>query len=238
MISIYILEDELLLAEDLKSKLESLRYKIIGTGTSGEEAIGFMNKTTPDIALLDIDIEGEMDGIEVGSYLKKVLNIPVIYLTQFKDLQTFDKAKLVGPSSYLTKPVNIWDLVRAIELSITNASIAALPNNRGYLLERAFYLRSDQHTFEKVETEEILYLKASGAYTEIFTSQKVFLFSDNLSYFERRLLSPKLLRVHRSYIINIERVDRIEDMSLVINDVSIPIGKTYRKLLKEHFRMI
>lgn len=238
MISIYILEDELLLAEDLKSKLENLSYKVIGIGTSGADAIGFINKTIPDIALLDIDIEGEMDGIEVGSYLKKAFNVPVIYLTQFKDLQTFDKAKVVGPSSYLTKPVNIWDLVRAIELSITNASIASLPNNRGFLLEKAFYLRSNQQTFEKVATDQILYLKASGAYTEIITINRTFLFSDNLSYFERRLLSLKLLRVHRSWIVNIDKVDRIEDMSLIVRDTVIPTGKTYRKLIRDHFRMI
>ena len=238
MVSIILLEDELILAEDLKQKLESLNYNVIGIATSGEEAIALVNKKMPDLALLDINVRGEMDGLEVGSYFKKAFGLPIIYLTQFTDLQTFERAKMVSPNSYLTKPVNIWDLVRAIELSIASASVANLAGDHGYLLPKAFYLRNSEQSFEKVPVESILFLKASGSYTEIFTTEKKFMFSDNLSYFAKKLLVPGLIRVHRSWIINVDKVDRIEETNLVINDHKIPVGKTYKNVLKRYFTLI
>ena len=176
--------------------------------------------------------------MEVGSYFKKAFGLPIIYLTQFTDLQTFEKAKMVSPSSYLTKPVNILDLVRAIELSIARASVSNLPDNHGYILPKAFYLRNSEQSFEKVPIENILYLKASGAYTEIFTTKKKFTFSDNLSYFAKKLISPQLVRVHRSWVVNVEKVERIEETIMIIANQKIPVGKTYRDILKRYFKLI
>ncbi|MEQ9302451.1 MAG: response regulator transcription factor [Marinoscillum sp.] len=238
MINILLLEDELLLAEDLKQKLEHLNYNLSLIATSGEEVIAFVNKSIPDIAILDIEVAGEMDGLEVGSYLKKRFDMPIIYLTQFKDLQTFDKAKVIQPNFYLTKPVNIFDLVRAIELIIAQNAISKMPEQQGYLNPKALYLRSGEQSFDKVTIDEIFYLKASGAYTEVHTASKKYIFSENLSHFERNLNVPQLIRIHRSWIVNRDKVDRIEDSNLVINNERVTVGKTYKNAVKKHFKMI
>ena len=122
-IHILLLEDELLLAQDLKSKLEELGYGISHV-RSGEATLKQLKKEIPDLAILDIEIDGEMDGLEIGSYIRKTYNLPILYVTQFKDLQTFKRAKKSKPISYLTKPVNLWDLVRAIELSLEHTAIS------------------------------------------------------------------------------------------------------------------
>ena len=238
MINVLIVEDEIILARDLKGKLENLGYHVTGIAMTGYEAIQFANKNIPDVAIMDIDLQGEMDGFDVGSYFKKTYQLPVIYLTQFKDLETFEKAKRIKADSYLTKPVNIWDLVRAIELSISRNSLVQNSNDGEYLLQKAFYLRSTDHSFEKVPLKDILYLKASGAYTEIYTLKKKFTFSENMSFFERKLVAPQLLRVHRSWIINLDGVERIEDGMLVVNETKIPVGKTYKKNVMVHFQII
>ena len=232
------MEDEVILAQDTKAKLENLGYKVTGMAKTGYEAIQFANKSIPDLAIMDIDLQGDMDGFEVGSYFKKTYQLPIIYLTQFKDLETFEKAKRIHADSYLTKPVNIWDLVRAIELSISRNSIVQSNGGGEYLLQKAFYLRASDHSFEKVPVKEILYLKASGAYTEIYTEKKKFTFSENMSFFERKLVAPPLLRVHRSWLINLDRVERIEDGMLVIADEKISVGKTYKKMVMKHFNLI
>ena len=236
-ITILILENEFLLAEDLRGKLEDLGYTIIHT-SSGEETLKELKKELPDLAILDIEIDGEMDGLEVGSYIKNTYNIPIIYLTQFKDLQTFQKAKKAKPISYLTKPVNFWDLIRAIELSLEQSAIAINKSDENYLLSSAIYLKSSDQCFEKVPVEDIFFLKAAGAYTEIYTKTKKFVFSDNISYFEKKLLIPQLKRVHRSWIINIQHVDKIEESNLVIDEQKIPIGKTYKKAVIAAFNLI
>lgn len=232
-----LLEDELLLAEDLSDKLEALGYKISHV-RSGEETLMSLKTSIPDLVILDIEIEGDMDGFEVGSYVKNTYNLPIIYLTQFKDQQTFNKAKKSKPTSYLTKPVNLWDLSHAIELSLQHAAISLNKQSEDYLLPKAIYLKSGEHSFEKVSIEDILFLKAAGAYTEIHTVSRPFLFSDNISYYEKKLVAPQLIRVHRSWMININKVDKIEENNFFINKEKIPIGKTYRKAVLAAFTFI
>lgn len=237
-ITLLILEDEILLAEDLKLKLEELNYEVVATAQSGEDAITLSRKFLPDLAILDIEVDGEMNGLEVGAYIKKSLGIPIIYLTQFSDLNTFDKAKKINPSSYLTKPVNLWDLVRSIELSIVQESMSRNTDAGEYLLSNALFLRSTDQTFEKVPIEDISYFKAAGAYTEVYTSSKTFVFSDNISYFDKKLRIPQLIRIHRSWIINVDKVERIEENVLVIAGERVPIGKTYKKTAFSYFNRI
>ena len=239
-VKILIVEDELLLAEDLKQKLERLNYEVIGMSTSGEDALSLVGRQVPDIAILDINLDGEMNGLEIGAYLKRTWDLQIIYLTQFNDINTFEKAKASRPSSYLTKPVNIWDLVRAIELSMENNSIAQHKeeNQSSYFLRKALYLRNGDQRFERVDTEEILFLKASGAYTEVHTLKKKFVFSENLSHFERVLRISHLVRVHRSWMVNVDKVDVIDEQMLFVGKEKIPVGKTYRKVIKQFFKMI
>lgn len=237
-VTILILEDELLLAEELKAKLHELKYEVVACVQSGEEALASTRRLMPDLAILDIEVDGEMDGLEVGAYIKKSLGIPIIYLTQFKDIKTFDRAKKVQPNSYLTKPVNLWDLVRAIELCIVQDSMAIAADKGEYFLSKALFLKSSDQTFEKVAIEDIFFFKASGSYTEIFTASKKFTFSENISHFDRKLLIPQLVRVHRSWIVNLDKVERIEEMALIINNERIPIGKTYKKATMSYFNTI
>ena len=236
-IHILLLEDELLLAQDLKSKLEELGYGISHV-RSGEATLKQLKKEVPDLAILDIEIDGEMDGLEIGSYIRKTYNLPILYVTQFKDLQTFKRAKKSKPISYLTKPVNLWDLVRAIELSLEHTAVSFNRESENYLLPKAIYLKSSEQSFEKIAFDDLYFLKAAGSYTEIYTSSKRFLFSDNISYYEKKLISPYLLRVHRSWLINVHKVEKIEENNLIIKGVKVPIGKTYKKTVLSRFTLI
>ena len=236
-IKILVLEDELLLAKDLQGKLEDFGYHVEHV-RSGEETLKAFQKDIPDLAVLDIEVEGEMDGLEIGSYITNTYGTPIIYLTQFKDLQTFQKAKKAKPVSYLTKPVNLWDLIRAIELSLEHAAIATNVEEKNYVLSKAIYLKSEEQHFEKVSIDDIYYLKAAGAYTEIHTTTKTFIFSDNISYFEKKLMAPQLMRVHRSWMINVNRVDSIDKSNLVVHDEKIPVGKSYKKTVQATFKLI
>lgn len=237
-VTILLLEDDLLLAKELQFKLEELGYEIVASVQSGEDALINARRLLPDLAILDIEVDGEMDGLEAGAYIRKSLGIPIIYVTQFSDVNTFDKAKRAHPNSYLTKPINLWDLVRSIELSITHDSLAISSQKNEYFLSKALFLKSTEQTFEKVDIEDILFFKASGSYTEIHTSIRTFVFSENISYFDKKLKIPQLVRVHRSWIVNLEKIKRIEDMALIIQEKRIPIGKTYKKATMSYFNTI
>jgi len=90
---ILIVEDERIVAEDIRTKLEYVGYVVAGIASSGEEALKKTEKLQPDLVLMDIVLEGKMDGIEAAAQILSRFNIPVVYLTAYSDERTLKKAK-------------------------------------------------------------------------------------------------------------------------------------------------
>jgi len=100
---ILVVEDERITAEDIKDGLKSLGYKVPAVVYSGEDAVKKAGELQPDLVLMDIMLEGEMDGIEAAEEIKKHYDIPVIYLTAYSDSSTLERAKRTEPSGYVLK---------------------------------------------------------------------------------------------------------------------------------------
>lgn len=100
---ILVVEDERITAEDIKDGLISLGYKVPAVVHSGEDAVEKAGEFRPDLVLMDIMLEGEMDGIEAADEIKKHYDIPVIYLTAYSDENTLERAKKTEPSGYVLK---------------------------------------------------------------------------------------------------------------------------------------
>jgi len=108
--SILIVEDEVMLSTWLKMQLEDEGYLVCGCITTGEEAIEFVKETKPEVILMDINLVGEIDGIEAAEKIKKKSNIPIIFMTGYEEPDIYERAQKTKPVAYLTKPVEIWDL--------------------------------------------------------------------------------------------------------------------------------
>ncbi len=115
MVSILIVEDESIVALDIKDKLEHLGYDVLSVVSSGEKAIEEVKKSQPDLVLMDIVLKGEIDGIETARRIRERFNIPIIYLTAHSDTQTLARAKITGPFGYLVKPFVDSELHNVIE---------------------------------------------------------------------------------------------------------------------------
>ncbi len=100
---ILVVEDERITAEDIKDGLKSLGYKVPAVVHSGEEAVRKAMELQPDLVLMDIKLEGKMDGIEAAGEIKKHFDIPVIYLTAYSDENTLERARMTEPSGYVLK---------------------------------------------------------------------------------------------------------------------------------------
>ncbi|MBU3916049.1 response regulator [bacterium] len=120
---IMIVEDEFIIQHALKNTLESLKYEVITTVSDGEEAIKKAEEQTPDIVLMDIRLDGKMDGIEAAGIISSRFNIPVVFLTAHAEEHYLEKAKLTHPYGYLIKPVQERDLKIAIEMALYTARI-------------------------------------------------------------------------------------------------------------------
>src|SRR6185503_745457 len=98
---VFIVEDERIVAEDLKRMLERLGYKVVGSASSGDEAVKKMEATKPQLVIMDIRIQGSLDGVDVAEHVVAQFDIPVIYLTAYADETTVDRAKGTLPAAYI-----------------------------------------------------------------------------------------------------------------------------------------
>jgi FOG: CheY-like receiver len=115
MVNILIVEDESIVALDIKDKVERLGYNVLAVVSSGEKAIEEVKKVQPELVLMDIVLKGEIDGIETARQIREHFDIPIIYLTAHSDTQTLTRAKITGPFGYLVKPFVDSELRKAIE---------------------------------------------------------------------------------------------------------------------------
>ena len=115
---ILIVDDEVLIARDIKNQLEALGYEAIGHATRGEEAIVLAAKLRPDLVLMDIQLGGAMDGIAAAQAIRTQLALPVVFLTAFAADDILERAKLTEPFGYVLKPFEDRDLATQIELAL------------------------------------------------------------------------------------------------------------------------
>jgi DNA-binding LytR/AlgR family response regulator len=233
-IKVLLVEDDWIIAKEIAYTLQDLGFEMCGSFDSAEEAMKQLKALQPDLVILDIDLSGEMTGIELAGVLKKEGNIPFIFLTALADSQTVEKAKLAEPYAYLVKPVAPETLYSTIEITLHNASkrtadVAVATSIKGDLsIEEGIFVKNKKR-LEKVMLKDILWVEAYDIYAMIKTSTGQYLLSHSLKTVEEKFPSSHFIRVHRSYLVNKDKIDAIEENDLVIADTRIPVGKTYRE---------
>jgi CheY-like chemotaxis protein len=115
---ILLVEDDDVIAKVADWRLKNLGYTVCGRATSGAEAMELVVNAKPDLVLMDINIRGDVDGIETARMIKKGFNIPVVYVTSHSDGPTLERAKATRPDGFIVKPFEDNDLRVAIELAL------------------------------------------------------------------------------------------------------------------------
>ncbi|HEX7468188.1 MAG TPA: methanogen output domain 1-containing protein [Methanobacterium sp.] len=117
-VKILVVEDESIVAMDIKHRAEGLGYTVTGITPSGEGAIEKASETLPDLVLMDIVLKGDMDGVEAAQKIRDTLDIPVVYLTAYSDEKTLKRAKVTEPFGYIIKPFEDRELHSAVEVAL------------------------------------------------------------------------------------------------------------------------
>ncbi len=115
---ILVVEDESIVAEDIRRSAQHMGYAVLSVASSGEEAVKKAHELNPDLVLMDIMLKGEMDGIKAAEQIRSFLNIPIIYLTAYSDEKTFERAKITEPFGYVIKPFRERELQINIEIAL------------------------------------------------------------------------------------------------------------------------
>jgi len=243
-VKILVVEDEIIIADDICDILNVLGYETLEPAINYSSAIEAIEKHKPDLAILDIQLAGSKDGIDLAWKIKEDYNLPFIFLTSNADPATVERAKKVTPPAYLVKPFNKDDLYTSIEMALYNYSVKTgfSQSQKGdagdndIILKDSFFIKKNQ-LFHKVRFSDILYLKAEHVYVEIFTnSGKVHLSRGSLTGFMEKL-PQNFFRAHRSFIVNLDHLTAINSMFVIIDENEIPIGKNYREELMKRINL-
>jgi DNA-binding LytR/AlgR family response regulator len=240
-IKVVIIEDEFPVAEDIRLTLEQQGYEVLSVFDRAETALPFIVQNDPDILLADIKLIGKMDGISMVEELQQEIKLPVIYITANSDAATYDRAKKTNPHAFLVKPFTTVNLLSAIDLAVHNFSHGlhaqdmarnpATGNQRPdeqFLVNQCIFIRTNGK-FKKILSENVLYVEASGSYIHLQTVSERFTLSQNLSHFQKRTPLPCFVRIHRSYVVNINKIDSFEDSHVFIQKSKLPISDLYKK---------
>lgn len=125
-----IVEDEILIAEELRDRLSHLGFSVIGAVDSADEGVAIATRERPDLVLMDIRLKGKKDGIKAAQEIRQQIDIPIIYLTAYSDQRTVERAKRTDHDGYILKPFHRQDLQSTIEIAMERHAIREREKNQ------------------------------------------------------------------------------------------------------------
>lgn len=246
--NILIVEDESIVAKDIQHSLKKLGYNVVGICSSGEDAIKTIEEQKPDLVLMDIMLKGDMSGIDTAGVVREKHNIPVIYLTAYADESTLSKAKVSEPYGYIIKPFKEIDLHTSIEMAIyKHEKETDVKKERDFLYsivenkdaKDIIFVKSNSRLV-KVKTSDIYFVEALKDYVVINTANARYTIHSTMKDIEKKLPVSDFIRVHRSFIVRIDKIVAIEQPNLILEDDKklIPIGGSYKDDLAKRLNMV
>lgn len=237
-IKILIVEDDLAQITLYKHLLKELEYTNVQATTTYEKSIESFKNFDPAIALIDINLHDNKDGIDVAVAFNKIKKIPLVFITGCFFDEYYERAKAVEPTAFLDKNISKLKIQQVIELSLKN-QIESNSKNGHEKLPNYFFVRAN-NGLKKVVTKEIDWIEVDGKYCCLQTNGKKYPIRISLKELQEKLPPELFRRVHQSYSVNIEKVTSFNsnDNLIFIEKKQIPIGRIYKKELTEFLYLI
>ncbi|MBE2290454.1 MAG: response regulator [Chitinophagaceae bacterium] len=230
-IKIGIVEDEMIIAKNIENSLIQLGYDAIPPVGSYSEALTMIQQHNPDILLIDIQLSGRLDGIDLAEKVKEFKKIPFIFLTANSDPNTVGRAKEVHPGAYLIKPFNKEELYTSIEICMHNFATLSrstiTSEKENIIVNDAIFLKQGT-SFQKIRFEDILFLESENVYVVLYTESGKYMVRNTLQNFLDMVNLPSILRIHRSFAVNITHLTAINTDDVVVGGRTVPLAKTYK----------
>lgn len=232
--NILVVEDDPQIAESLTEILEILNHKVVGIADSYDQAVDYLAREESDLVLLDIQLKGDKSGIDVAEKIRSDFKVPFIFTTAYADKETIKKASTHSPYGYIVKPYGIKDINAGIEIAIENHRNMKETTNTdegsGVFNKVSLFVKANSRIV-RIKISDILYVEAKGDYALFKTEDKGYIVHSTFKNVETSLDPDTFVKVHRSYIVNINKVVDIEENNLLINEQVIPISRGQRQHL-------
>jgi two-component system, LytTR family, response regulator LytT len=238
-VQVLLVEDEFIIADYVQACLTNLGYEVMATFTNYEDTITLLQKTKPDIAIIDISIKGEKTGIDIGKYIGAQVDIPFIFATSHSDRNTIDKATQTEPYAYLIKPFTEEDLYAVIETALMRfgrKKAQLETNNEMVLINDGIFIKY-KSKFIKVLLEELLYIEANDNYVTLYTTTANYVLKTSLINL-LHTLPDFFWRIQKSYIINLKHLKSFDMEEVVVADKTLPIGRSFYDGFMEKLKIV
>lgn len=242
-IQILIVEDEFTIALDIESRLESMGYHVVGIADSYDDAMSLAQKEKPNLILMDINIKGQRTGIDAARDISQLMPTPIIFLTALLDDSSFQAALKTQPYGYITKPFKDSSLKHGIEIALQKYSelqansFTNNNNSQQFKLDDLLFVK-DKNRLVSLNIRDILWVEAFDNYVIVMTTTQKIIVSSSLKDLADRLPSQYFMRIHRSYIVQLSKIKKIEEGDVFITDKPLPISKSYKEELMQKINVI
>ena len=219
-----VVEDEMVIADTICLNLRKLGYQTTTASPNYTRAIKMMEEEKPDLMLVDSNLGGEKDGIDLATYIRQHYPIPIIFLTANSDAATLERAKQVNPDGYIVKPYKKSDLFAAIEIAVSNRS------RQFQKVEPIDYIMvKDGYDYIKVFLMEIVYVQSDQNYAVLnLKNGKKLMVRSTIGEMMEKLPANLFNRIGRGIIVNIQHINKVQTEKVVIGDAAFTISKATR----------
>jgi len=221
-----IIDDEPLAIKLIKTHLSKLdSFEVAGECSNAFKAIEFLKREHIDLMFLDINMP-EITGLD---FLKSLPDPPyVIITTAYREyaIEGYD----LDVIDFLLKPISFERFLKAIN-RYCNRSNPFRKNSAGQpqTAEKRYVFIQDGKNIYKISFDDLLYLEGFGEYVKVITVSKTYLVRDSLADFEQKLLGDHFLRIHKSYIVNLEKITGYSSVHVMLKNIELPIGRIFRE---------
>lgn len=235
--SVGIVEDEALIADHIAMCLEDLNYEVQFIADDAETTLSNFRLGVPDLLLVDINLNGSIDGVDLVHTLNASYNLPIIFLTSNTEKATIERVKLTNPAGFIIKPYTEKDLDTQIQIALHNFSKQKQNNDDQGAINDCFYLK-DKHYLVKVLYTDVLYIEAMDNYCAVHTKEKRYVLSQTLKSIEEKVTQKGFIRCHRSFLVNLTKIDKIQHKNLWINGKELPLSESNKKELMRQLNVL
>lgn len=230
-ISILIVEDEAIIAEDIRNILQDLSFENCFVAYNFEEALGIIESANIDLVITDIILSGQKDGVDLAKLLKEKYQIPFIYITSHADKLTVERATSHMPLGYILKPFQQEDLYITLKLALNQIkSSEESANALDFVKPTSVFIKEGSQHYN-LNFSDLMWLKSEGNYIELHTVTKRIVLRLPMKEFMDKLPEDLFIRVHKSYAVNKNHIKTINYSSLFVGADELPIGRNYRDQL-------
>jgi two-component system response regulator LytT len=227
-----IVEDEFIIAEDLKQILTDMGHEVSFVALTKFKAIEELKMHQPHLLLLDIMLKGDEDGIALADFVNKNYAIPFLFITANADPTTVERASKVYPYGYLLKPFTSATIFSSVSIALAKIDQAVTSihaEEKNMIFDNSVFIR-DKNMMLKVMFDDIVYLEADGNHVILNTNSRKFTIRKTLKEMEAELPRKKFLRIHKSFIVHASTVTAIDVDFVYLEKTRLPIGRSYQEV--------